>query len=229
MKVFKFGGASVKDAAGVENVATILQLHGRRPVAVVVSAMGSTTNALEKILSQHRLQQDCTADLSAVKHFHATVMQALFPQAHPVYGMIATVFGRLESALTTDGPYDMVYDQVISYGEMLSTIIVHHYLQLKQISCEWIDARDYIATDETFREANVNWTKTCKAMSGLKTVLSEQGMIITQGFIGRSDTGRTTTLGRDGSDFSAAIFASCLGAESVTIWKDVPGVMNADP
>lgn len=229
MRVFKFGGASVKDASGVANVAVILQSYAVPPTVVVVSAMGKTTNALERILNSHRSQEDTTVELTGLKHFHATIMAGLFPAAHPVFDTVAKRFSELESALDRDGEYDVVYDQVVSYGEILSTVIVHEYLLLKNLSCRWIDARAYICTDSTFREAKVDWAKTCTAIENLKEVLDQSGLIVTQGFIGRSEKGLTTTLGRDGSDFSAAIFASCLHAESVTIWKDVPGVMNADP
>lgn len=229
MKVFKFGGASVKDVSGVENVAIILQSYVHFPVVVVVSAMGKTTNALERILYQYRNQLDHTAELSSLKHFHASIMAGLFAEDHPVFRTINDLFDELESRLKRDGNYDEVYDQVISYGELLSTVIVHEYLLLSNILCHWADARDYIVTDRTFREGKVNWQKTCSAIGDLRSVLGKNAVIITQGFIARSEDGTTTTLGRDGSDFSAAIFASCLGAESVTIWKDVPGVMNADP
>ena len=229
MKVFKFGGASVKDASAVENVAIILQSHVHPPVVVVVSAMGKATNALERILNQYRNHLDHTAELLVLKHFHASIMAGLFPKDHQVFKMIDALFNDLESMLKREGYYDEVYDQVICYGELLSTVIVHQYLLLRNLSCLWVDARDYIYTDSTFREGKVDWPKTCSAIGHLRQALEENGFIITQGFIGRSELGLTTTLGRDGSDFSAAIFASCLDAESVTIWKDVPGVMNADP
>jgi aspartate kinase len=229
MKVFKFGGASVKDVNGVRNVAIILQSLGDFPVVVVVSAMGKTTNALESILNQSRDKLDHHPALSALQHFHASIMAGLFPKEHGVFQMVEELFSRLEATLQREGHYDLVYDQVVSYGELLSTVIVHQYLLHMGLPCKWVDARDYIFTDSTFREGNVDWTKTCSAISGLVPVLQRGGFLVTQGFIGGSEDGLTTTLGRDGSDFSAAIFASCLDAESVTIWKDVPGVMNADP
>jgi aspartate kinase len=229
MKVFKFGGASVKDVSGVENVALILQSFAHTPLVVVVSAMGKTTNALERILNQFRDGSDYAAELSSLKHFHASIMQGLFPLEHPVFKMVEVFFGQMESNLRTGEKYDEVYDQVVSYGELISTVIVHQYLIYRKIPSQWIDSRDYICTDDTFREGKVNWTKTCSAIVSLNIKLKENNFIVTQGFIGRAENGLTTTLGRDGSDFSAAIFASCLEAESVTIWKDVPGVMNSDP
>ena len=229
MKVFKFGGASVKDVQGVENVAIILQSYLSSPLVVVISAMGKTTNALERILDHYCHNSDHTADLTSLKHFHASITTALFPEDHPVFSMVDALFFELESRLKPAANYDELYDQVVSYGELLSTVIVQQYLLLKKLSCRWVDAREYILTDNTFREGKVDWVRTCSAITSLKNDVHKEEFIITQGFIGRTEDGRTTTLGRDGSDFSAAIFASCLGAESVTIWKDVPGVMNADP
>lgn len=229
MKVFKFGGASVKDISGVENVAIILQSFAHIPLVVVVSAMGKTTNALEKILNQFRDKADYASELSSLKHFHASIMVGLFPADHQVFAIVEDLFNEMESNLKVGEKYDEVYDQVVSYGELISTVIVHQYLVHKKVASQWIDARDYIFTDNTFREGKVDWAKTCSAIITLNIKLKENNFIITQGFIGRAGNGLTTTLGRDGSDFSAAIFASCLEAESVTIWKDVPGVMNSDP
>ena len=229
IQVFKFGGASVKDAAGVENVALILQSHLDFPLVVVISAMGKTTNALERVLKQYRTQAEHLPELQTLKHYHASIMHALFPEGHAVFGAARRLFQELESKLNRDYAYDEVYDQVVSYGELLSTVIVYHFLREKGLVCEWIDARDYIMTDNTFREGKVDWPHTREAIQPLLSRPGKAGFLITQGFIGRSENGLTTTLGRDGSDFSAAIFAACLHAESVTIWKDVPGVMNADP
>lgn len=229
MKVFKFGGASVKDAPGVENVALILQSHVRTPVLVVVSAMAKTTNALERILNLFWSNGDPAAELTELKHFHATIMQGLFPEEHGVFDRVAGLFRNLESALKKGRTYDETYDQVVGFGELISTVIVYEYLALKNLSSRWVDARDYVLTDNTFREGKVNWGKTCQLIDGLQDDFTRHNFIVTQGFIGRAENGLTTTLGRDGSDFTAAIFASCLKAESVTIWKDVPGVMNSDP
>jgi aspartate kinase len=227
MKVLKFGGASVKDVQGVKNVAFILQSHVGLPAVIVISAMGKTTNALEKVLNKFRDGADHSSDLSSLKHFHASIMEGLFPPDHAAFGLVDQLFLELESHLSNEISYDEVYDQVVSYGELLSTTILQHYLNQQKLACVWVDARDYIVTDETFREAKVNWAKTRALIKELPTQLAS--FFVTQGFIGKTEDGRTTTLGRDGSDFSAAIFASCLRAESVTIWKDVPGVMNSDP
>lgn len=229
MKVFKFGGASVRNISGVENVATILQSTAASPLLVVVSAMGKTTNALERILNQYRNSLDHTPELSFLKHFHASIMEGLFRKDHPVFGEVESLFHELESKLNRDYPYDEVYDQVVAMGEILSTVIVYHYLRARHLKVAWVDAREYIFTDNTFREGKVDWNKTRAAIRALREALQSGTLLVTQGFIGRSENGLTTTLGRDGSDFSAAIFAACLDARSLTIWKDVPGVMNADP
>lgn len=229
MKVFKFGGASVKDIAGVKNVAKILQLPQSSPVVVVISAMGKTTNALEKILNQFRDRNEHATELNSLKQFHASIMNGLFAEDHVVFKKVDSLFHDLQKKLTVDKKYDEVYDQVVSFGELISTVIVYHHLLDTGLSCEWADARSYIFTDNTFREGKVDWQKTRMAMQSINTVLKEKDFVVTQGFIGMAENGQTTTLGRDGSDFSAAIFAACLEAESVTIWKDVPGVMNADP
>ncbi|MEO5603675.1 MAG: aspartate kinase [Cyclobacteriaceae bacterium] len=229
MKVFKFGGASVKDVSGVRNVAIILQSYLNTPIVIVISAMGKTTNALEKIINQFRDGTDHTAELLSLKQFHASIMKGLFPENHAVFTIVDGLFSELEIQLKKQPMYDELYDQTVSLGELISTVIVYQYLLHQKLVCEWVDAREYIYTDNTFREGKVNWQKTCTAIEPVKQILKSKHFVITQGFIGKSENGLTTTLGRDGSDFSAAIFASCLNAESLTIWKDVPGVMNADP
>lgn len=229
MKVFKFGGASVKDVTGVRNVAIILQSYLNTPIVIVISAMGKTTNALEKIINQFRDGTDHTAELLSLKQFHASIMKGLFPENHAVFTIVDGLFSELEIQLKKQPVYDELYDQTVSLGELISTVIVYQYLLHQKLVCEWVDAREYIYTDNTFREGKVNWQKTCTAIEPVKQILESKNFVITQGFIGKAENGLTTTLGRDGSDFSAAIFASCLNADSLTIWKDVPGVMNADP
>lgn len=228
MKVFKFGGASLKHAAGIRNVAATIRQSARNQLLVVVSAMGKTTNQLEKIHLLASQGQDFHSDLATCRDYHLGQARDLFPAGHAVFAAIDEVFEDLKVALTVQAEFDLVYDQVVSLGEILSSIIVSQYVQHEGISAQWADARQYIATDKSFREGKVDWDKTRQQIQGLKPVLA-QHIIITQGFIGRTPDGWTTTLGREGSDYSAAIFASCLDGESVTIWKDVPGVMNADP
>ncbi len=229
MKVFKFGGASVKDASGVRNVALILRKHATAPILVVVSAMGQTTNALERVLDLFVSRGDYHTELAAIKQYHLTIIQELFPGDHPIWEIVEQTWDHAEQQLHKHENRDLLYDQFIAYGEILSTLIVFHYAAGQRLPVDWIDARNYILTDDTFREAVVDWTLSCQRIQALKKILLEKTFVITQGFIAGTSGGLTTTLGRDGSDFSAAIFGSCLDVESVTIWKDVPGVMSADP
>ncbi len=230
MKVFKFGGASVRDAHGVRNVAEILQTQRYEKLVVVVSAMGKSTNQLERVLNLFLSGGDHMAELAVLKEYHTRIIDDLFPERQQgIHDRVNRVWKAVEFMLEKHEGRDERYDQVVCSGEIVSTLILHEFLRRLEVPVEWVDARDYIATDRTFREANVDWEKTCEKISALEGVLDEKKMIITQGFIGSTQDGLTTTLGRDGSDFTAAIFGSCLNAESVTIWKDVPGVMNADP
>ncbi len=227
MKVFKFGGASVRHAAAIRQVASIIERYSHDQLVVVVSAMGKTTNALERMLGESRSGRDFEAELAQIVDFHKGVMKELFPPSHPVWKKAATEFERVPALLAASMEFDQLYDQVISLGEVLSSIIVSEFL-LTSLPVHWADARQYVLTDATHREGRVDWNNTEKKIQELKPILQKQ-IVVTQGFVGRSPEGYTTTLGREGSDYSAAIFAACLSAESVTIWKDVPGVMNADP
>lgn len=233
MQVFKFGGASVKDAEGVINLATILRSKAPDRLVVVVSAMGKTTNLLERLLIHFFNGKDEAADvLEQARTYHIAIAQELFtdPQ-HPVMRAMDRLFDKLD-AIIRKGPvdnFDYTYDQLVSVGELLSTTIISAYLQDQGIANTWVDARQFIATDDVYREANVDWEKTRQQIRAGIPPLLEQGIVITQGFIGGTPDGATTTLGREGSDYSAAIFAACLDAEQVCIWKDVPGVLNADP
>jgi aspartate kinase len=228
MKVFKFGGASVKDSNGVRNVALILQTYTQNSLVVVISAMGKTTNALEQVLSLRLSNQDYCVELNRLKDFHENIMHDLFKKNHSVFSIINDHWDQCEQQLNSALEGDALYDQVVSFGEIVSTKIVFHYLSEQKFDVSWLDARETIVTDSTYREGKVDWDETCKRINKTLT-LSTKTCTITQGFIGRDANGLTTTLGRDGSDFTAAIFASCLPADSVTIWKDVPGIMNADP
>lgn len=227
MRVFKFGGASVKNAQAIRNMASIVSGYATEPLLVVVSAMGKTTNALERLL-QTRGREGHEQELQELKNYHWQVCNELFESNEEVLKSIDLVFKELEKNLQLTAEFDQVYDQVVSLGEVLSTIIVERYLSHTGISTVWLDARKYIVTDASFREGKVQWDETAQRVKSIASVL-QPSIVVTQGFIGATPEGITTTLGREGSDYTAAIFASCLQAESVTIWKDVPGVMSADP
>ena len=231
MKIFKFGGASVKDAAGVKNLIRVLKTVGYQDTLVVVSAMGKTTNALEKIIEIYFKDQSAqlSQELLMLKEFHLKIVDELFgDQTQKVSKVVQDCFEELHSFLKTNKApnYSFVYDQVVCYGELLSTSIIHHYFEVQGWKSFWLDARECIKTDDYYRAANLNWEQT---QDLIKSHTKDRQLIITQGFIGSNSNNFTTTLGREGSDYSAAIFAYALNASSVTIWKDVPGVLNGDP
>jgi aspartate kinase len=228
MKVFKFGGASLKNAQAIRNMASIVQSHSHAPLLVVVSAMGKTTNALESVLHTFIKSGDYKSEIESLKKYHVQICEALFSSTDKIKGKLDQVFDELDQKVKSRGDYDQVYDQVVSMGEVISSLIVEQYLASTGLNSTWVDARKYIVTDGSFREGKVQWQETADRIHFLKPIL-QKNIILTQGFIGSTKDGLTTTLGREGSDFTAAIFASCLPAESVTIWKDVPGVMSADP
>jgi len=230
MRIFKFGGASVKDAEGIKNVFSVLEKVGHEDTLLVISAMGKTTNALEVVIKNYfEKSNELHSSLQEVKKYHYQILMDLFEdEEHDVYFAVNSHFADLEYFIrSSKSPnYNYVYDQVVSYGEILSTTIVSYYFNQAGLKNNWIDVRNFIKTDNTYRDANVDWEKTQQLISkGVK----KKALNITQGFLGSDENNFTTTLGREGSDYTAAIFAYCLNAESVTIWKDVPGVMNADP
>ena len=236
MKVFKFGGASVKNADAVRNVGVILKKYLPQNLLVVVSAMGKTTNALEQVLNAwYGYDNKLKEYFEPVVKFHSEIISELFPdKTHRVYSDVDKLFldlgHYLEGAPSQN--YDFEYDQVVSYGELISTVIVSHYLFCIGIDNRLFDVREYIKTNTTFRDAEVDWQMTSELIAGRFNDFfsKEDGKIaITQGFIGSTAEGNTTTLGREGSDYTAAIFAHILDAEDMTIWKDVPGLLNADP
>ena len=234
MKVFKFGGASVKNADAVKNVASILKMFPGEPVAVVISAMGKVTNALEKVVRAYcHKTGEAAALLQEVKDYHAEIMDGLFEDHNgEVYTKVNNIFVEVEWVLEEEPrEYDFVYDQIVSAGEMLSTCIVSAYLDQLGVANKWLDIRDCLLTDNTYREGKVNWEESAtRTKQVLLPMFNERNpLVVTQGFIGGTSENFTTTLGREGSDYTAAILAYILDAESVTIWKDVPGVLNADP
>lgn len=235
MLVFKFGGASVRDAAAIQNVASILSLYAGNKLTVVVSAMGKSTNKLEEIVEaletkNHKLFSGLVDEL---EEFHMDIMATLFPERHfKIYQTIEELFEKLrsryEAVFSENKSFE--YDQVVSLGEVLSSQIVSAYLIDQDFSVQWMDARKLIRTDHSYQEGKVDWEKTEQFVrEKMLPSFTDADILLTQGFVGHTAEGFTTTLGREGSDYTAGILAYCGEAESVTIWKDVPGMLNADP
>ncbi len=231
MRVFKFGGASVKDANGVKNVARVLQEVGHDDVFLVVSAMGKMTNAFEDLTQSYcENDKDLPDKLAAIKRYHHNIIEDLFEENKArVRNKVEVYFAELDSFFSENDSkdYDYIYDQLVSRAELISTTIVSRYLAHIGIANTWIDVREYIQTNSDYRDAKVDWEQTEASIT--QGIVKNGTLYITQGFLGMSETGTTTTLGREGSDYTAGIFAYCLDAESVSIWKDVEGVLNADP
>ncbi len=230
MRIFKFGGASVKDADGIRNVHNVLQTVGFEDVLLVISAMGKTTNSLEEVIKNYfDKSPELQSSIQEVKKYHNQILLDLFEDdKNAVFKEVNSLFAELDHFVNQNKSpnYNFVYDQIVSFGELISTTIISHYMSFMGIKTQWIDVRNLIKTDNNYRDANVDWETTQKIIS--KNV-KKKILNVTQGFLGSDENNFTTTLGREGSDYTAAIFAYCLNAESVTIWKDVPGVMNADP
>src|SRR5438552_202958 len=241
MKVFKFGGASVNTVERIQNVKNILSLYTNEKLVVIISAMGKTTNALEKVSEAFYAgnKEEALQLFSVIKTQHLTTAKYLLvTRYNACYEQLNNFFTEVEWLLH-DKPvrgYDYYYDQIVCTGELLSTCIVSYYLDEAGIKNKWMDVRDIIRTDDNFRDANIDWKYTAKRVEQLNSeqlgVDGEQSrvnILLTQGFIGSTDENESTTLGREGSDYTAAVFANLLNAESQTIWKDVEGVMSADP
>jgi aspartate kinase len=236
MKVFKFGGASVSTAERIKNVGKILKKYSDEKILIVVSAIGKTTNALEKVVEAFYSsdQQKALELFQKIKEDHLSNARELSGHPAPVeaHHSLIDFFTEVEWLLH-DKPlrnFDYYYDQVVCIGEMLSSTIVGNYLNSAGVSNQWIDVRDIIRTDDNFRDARIDWSFTRKRVEeSILPLFEKTNMVLTQGFIGATDENESTTLGREGSDYSAAVFANLLDAESQTIWKDVQGVMNADP
>jgi aspartate kinase len=230
MRVFKFGGASVKDAEGVRNLASVLKTTGHDKTLVVVSAMGKTTNRMELVIKNYfENKGELQSAIHEVVKCHNDILLDLFDnKRHQVFTDVKLLFDELNLFFKSNKSpdYNFVYDQAIGFGELISTTIISHYLNKIGLNNNWIDVRDFIKTDNYFRRANVNWEQT---QGKIALNFNTSILNITQGFLGSDANNFTTTLGREGSDYTAAIFAYCLNANSVTIWKDVPGVLNADP
>lgn len=233
MKVFKFGGASVKDAPSVRNVHQIISRFNDKPLVVVISAMGKTTNKLEALVNAYYDKQPTEPLLEDLRTCHGDIAKELFGNAvEPILKEIDNTLVEIEWALDDPEGLDrhFQYDQIVSIGEMLSTKIISAYLKHMGLANSWVDARDLIRTDNNYQDAKIEWETTEQMTNArIAEAMKDASVVITQGFIGGTSENFTTTLGREGSDFTAAILAYCLKAESVTIWKDVPGVLNADP
>lgn len=230
MRVYKFGGASVKDAEGVKNLAAVLKTTGYDETLVVVSAMGKTTNAMELVIKSYfENKSELQSSIHEVIKYHNEILLNLFDnERHAVFNTVKALFDELSLFFKSNKSpdYNYVYDQTIGFGELISTTIISHYLNEIGLRNNWIDVREYIKTDNYYRRSNVNWEQTQERIT---SKFNPAILNITQGFLGSDANNFTTTLGREGSDYTAAIFAYCLNADSVTIWKDVPGVLNADP
>ena len=234
MKVFKFGGASVKDADAVKNVAAILKRYPGEKIIAVVSAMGKTTNALEQVVNAYiNKTGDAHQLLKTIKEFHTRIMDDLFSDPkHPVYELVNNFFVEVDWVLEEQPrEYNFIYDQIVSIGELASTRIVSAYLKESDIANNWFDIRDALHTDNNYREAMVDWQLSEVSVKNkmLPKITNTNPVIVTQGFIGVTSENYTTTLGREGSDYTASILAYIADATEVDIWKDVPGVLNADP
>jgi len=230
MRIFKFGGSSVKDAEGVKNVVKVLEQTGHENTLLVVSAMGKVTNAMEAIVNAYFEDKSKVSDsIQEVVQYHDAILLDLFKnREHQVFGQIKTLVEEVSGFLAWNKSpkYNFVYDQVVGYGELISTTILSVYLKDVGIANNWVDVRTCIKTDSNYRDVDVNWEST---QASVTEAIDRKKLNITQGFLGSDDHNFTTTLGREGSDYTAAILAYCLNVDSVTIWKDVPGVLNADP
>jgi len=230
MKIYKFGGASIKDANAIENLFKILQKRGYEKTLVVVSAIGKTTNALELVVRNYfQNKNELQYSINRVVSFHNEILLKLFiNENHEIFNDVKTIFENLKGFLNRNKSpdYSFVYDQIVSNGELLSTKIINAYLNYKGIASNWVDSRDLIKTDSNYRDSDLIWNITQKNISNQ---IDKRILNITQGFIASDENNFNTTLGREGSDYSAAIYAYCLNADSLTIWKDVSGFLNADP
>lgn len=233
MQVYKFGGASVSNASAIKNMANIVRHFNQGKLLIVISAMGNITNELVALTESYiGGNTDCHQQLDAIKGYHFGIVNELFPENNEaVFNDVANAFVEIEWLLeeeAIDAP-DYIYDQIVSIGEIVSTKIVCAYLNAIGCTALWMDARNFIKTDNSYKEGQVDWEKTEQAIQKTLPAVLENQLVVTQGFIGSTSENFTTTLGREGSDYSAAIFCSCLNADSLTIWKDVSGVYNADP
>ncbi len=231
IKVFKFGGASVKDSAAVRNMTDIVRHHAHQPLVVVVSAMGKITNAIERIHAARFDGKPYHEELNEVVRFHTELTDELFGENRSGKSALQSQLDAFNQALNQPctSNYDQEYDSLIGFGELISTAIIQAYLEAEGVSSVWFDARKIVITDSRFRDARVNWEASRHCITPVQQALHENKACVIQGFIGSDSRGNSTSLGREGSDFTASIMAYLLDASEVTIWKDVPGMLNADP
>jgi len=233
LKVFKFGGASVRDAENIRNVGSIINSHKGDKILIVVSAMGKTTNALEEVVRSYWQKTDAVeSNILKVKDKHHSVIEELFEDGTAIKGELNDLFVEIDWLIEEEvkDSYDYIYDQIVSVGELLSSKVLSAYLGTTGLRSAWLDVRDIIKTDEIYRGAKVDWDSTLSlAKGGINELFKNADVIVTQGFIGSTNDNQTTTLGREGSDFTASILSYCMDAKEMCIWKDVPGVLTADP
>lgn len=227
-RVLKFGGASIRDSSKIENVFSILSSYKNEKIIIIFSAIANVTNLLEELVDLH-LMNDLRKQhkLLEIHQIHLNIVKDLFEKNHSIYNKLNNLIDELRIIIDKkpESGYSFIYDQIVSYGELMSTKILNDYLNLRKFNCILLDARDLVKTDSKYQNAKIDWSSTKKNIKKIKF----DSPIITQGFIGSNTSNQTTTLGREGSDFTAAIFANILNADEVIIWKDVNGVLNADP
>ena len=228
IRVLKFGGASIRDSSKIENVFSILSSYKNEKIVIIFSAIANVTNLLEELVDLH-LMNDLRKQhkLVEIHQIHLNIVKDLFEKNHSIYNKLNNLIDELRVIIDKkpESSYSFIYDQIVSYGELMSTKILNDYLNLRKFNCILLDARDLVKTDSKYQNAKIDWSSTKKNIKKIKL----DSPIITQGFIGSNTSNQTTTLGREGSDFTAAIFANILNADEVIIWKDVNGVLNADP
>lgn len=233
MEVHKFGGASVKDVDGFKNVANIIATYRKGKSVIVLSALGKTTNALQQVVADHYDEgKDPFVSLNELKQKHYDIIDQLFDDKEVILDEINEAFVEIEWMIE-DAPhedYDFEYDQIVSIGELVSTKILAHYLHAQGVKVLWLDVRDVVLSDNTYREAKIDWSETEKRIKNkTEQLFINYDVIVTQGFIAATSENFTTTLGREGSDFTASIFSYCLDVKEMSVWKDVPGILSGDP
>jgi aspartate kinase len=229
MQIFKFGGASIRHGKAIRNMVDIIRNYGEKPLVVVVSAMGKTTRALESFIEALVNGEDPSTQITEIKQYHLDILHDLFPENDPVFNTIEQVLAELAKTPRHEEPYGKFYARIVAVGEMMSAIIITAYLNRQNITATKVDAPNLIKSAGNFQNGEVDWQHTESLINSQVTSLLAESIVVTQGFISSNHNGEIMTLGKEGSDYTAAIFATCLDADQVTIWKDVPGILSADP